>query len=150
KAAIIKRAVEGEPDPDVAATYLQQHPNAVFYVDFASAADLTRIRTPWVVGEVKWNREREIDAVIWLGETTGKSVLKLDENDYREHHLSPLLARHGKAGPLNGEVFNALIAKIRGRSKLPRGKRIVVFSPHPYDDVTSRAELPTKRHQYHN
>src|SRR6266513_2203068 len=60
KAAIIKRAVEGEPDPDVAATYLQQHPNAVFYVDLAAAADLTRIRTPWVVGEVKWNREREI------------------------------------------------------------------------------------------
>src|SRR6185503_19334350 len=52
KAAIIQRAVEGEPDPDVAATYLQQHPNAVFYIDFASAADLTRIRTPWVVGEV--------------------------------------------------------------------------------------------------
>src|SRR5256714_11774284 len=51
KAAIIKRAVEGEPDPDVAATYLQHHSNAVFYVDFAAAADLTRIRTPWVVGE---------------------------------------------------------------------------------------------------
>src|SRR5204863_6065156 len=115
KAAIIRRAVEGEPDPDVAATYLQQHPNAVFYVDFASAAELTRIRTPWVTGEVKWTRDKEIDAVIWLSETTGKSVLKLDENDYREHHLSPLLARHGKAGPLNAEVFNALIAKIRCR-----------------------------------
>src|SRR5213076_2879684 len=114
KAAIIKRAVEGEPDPDVAATYLQAHPHAIFYVDVAAAAELTRVKTPWVVGEVKWNREREIDAVIWLGETTGKSVLKLDENDYREHHLSSLLARHGKAGPLNGEVFNALIAKIRG------------------------------------
>src|SRR6266404_5514555 len=78
----IALVAKGEHDPDVAATYLQQHPNAVFYVDFASAAELTRIRTPWVIGEVKWNREREIDAVIWLGETTGKSVLKLDENDY--------------------------------------------------------------------
>ncbi|HET6761562.1 MAG TPA: glucosamine-6-phosphate deaminase, partial [Gemmatimonadaceae bacterium] len=67
KSAIIKRAVEGEPDPDVAATYLQQHSNAVFYVDFASAAELTRIRTPWVIGEVKWTHEKEIDAVIWLG-----------------------------------------------------------------------------------
>ncbi|HUR00377.1 MAG TPA: glucosamine-6-phosphate deaminase, partial [Gemmatimonadaceae bacterium] len=102
KAAIIRRAVEGEPDADVAATYLQEHPNAVFYVDFAAAADLTRVKTPWVIGEVKWTREKEIDAVIWLSETTGKSVLKLDENDYREHHLSPLLARYGKAGPLNG------------------------------------------------
>ena len=150
KAAIIKRAVEGEPDPDVAATYLQQHPNAVFYVDFAAAADLTRIRTPWVAGEVKWTREKEIDAVIWLSETTGKSVLKLDEIDYREHHLSSLLARYGKAGPLNGAVFNALIAKIRGRSKLPAGKRVVVFSPHPDDDVISMGGMLNKLHQNKN
>ena len=72
KAAIIRRAVEGEPDPDVAATYLQQHPNAVFYVDFAAAADLTRIRTPWVIGDMKWTRDKEIDAVIWLSETHGE------------------------------------------------------------------------------
>src|SRR6267154_1677390 len=150
KAAIIRRAVEGEPDPDVAATYLQQHPNAVFYVDFAAAADLTRFRTPWVLGEVKWTREKEIDAVIWLSEITKKSVLKLDENDYREHHLSSLLARHGKAGPLNGEVFNALIAKIRGRSKLPTGKRVVVFSPHPDDDVISMGGMLNKLHQNKN
>jgi glucosamine-6-phosphate deaminase len=150
KAAIIRRAVEGEPDPDVAATYLQRHPNAVFYVDFAAAADLTRIRTPWVVGDMKWTREKEIDAVIWLSEVTEKSVLKLDENDYREHHLSSLLARHGKAGPLNGEVFNALIAKIRGRSKLPTGKRVVVFSPHPDDDVISMGGMLNKLHQNRN
>lgn len=150
KAAIIQRAVEGEPDPDVAATYLQQHPNAVFYVDFAAAADLTRIRTPWVIGEVKWTREKELEAVIWLGEITGKSVLKLDENDYREHHLSSLLARYGKAGPLNGAVFNALIAKIRGRSKLPAGKRVVVFSPHPDDDVISMGGMLNKLHQNKN
>ena len=150
KAAIIARAVEGEPDPDVAATYLQLHPNAVFYVDHAAAADLTRVRTPWVIGEVKWTREKEIDAVIWLSETTGKSVLKLDENDYREHHLSSLLARYGKAGPLNGTVFNALIAKIRGRSKLPAGKRVIVFSPHPDDDVISMGGMLNKLHQNRN
>src|SRR6185312_7701791 len=98
----------------------------------------------------KWTRPREIDAVIWLGEITGKSVLKLDENDYREHHLSSLLARYGKAGPLNGEVFNALIAKIRGRSKLPTGKRIIVFSPHPDDDVISMGGMLNKLHQNRN
>jgi glucosamine-6-phosphate deaminase len=150
KAAIIKRAVEGEPDPDVAATYLQAHPHAIFYVDVAAAAELTRVKTPWVGGEVKWTRDKEIDAVIWLSETTGKSVLKLDETDYREHHLSPLLAKHGKAGPLNGEVFNALIAKIRGRSKLPMGKRIIVFSPHPDDDVISMGGMLNKLHQNRN
>src|SRR5437764_978229 len=77
KSEIIRRAVEGEPDPDVAATYLQMHPNAVFYVDPAAAAYLTRVRTPWVMDEVEWTREREVAAVIWLSEVVGKSILKL-------------------------------------------------------------------------
>ena len=150
KAAVIRRAVEGEPDPDVAATYLQNHPQAVFYLDPAAAAELTRVKTPWVVGEVKWTRELETRAVIWLSETVDKSILKLENNDYREHHLSSLLARYGSAGPLNGEVFNALIAKIRGRSKLPVGKKIVVFSPHPDDDVISMGGILNKLHQNGN
>ncbi|HEX6251507.1 MAG TPA: glucosamine-6-phosphate deaminase, partial [Gemmatimonadaceae bacterium] len=150
KAAIVRRAVEGEPDPDVAATYLQDHPRAVFYLDPAASAELTRVRTPWVVGEVEWTRERTINAVVWLSETTGKSVLKLDSVDYREHHLSSLLARHDSAGALNGEVFNALIAKIRGKSKLPRDRKIIVFSPHPDDDVISMGGILAKLHQNGN
>ena len=51
----------------------------------------------------------EVAAVIWLSEVTGKSILKLDSLDYRENHLSSLLARYQEAGPLNGEVFNALV-----------------------------------------
>ena len=147
KAPIIKRAVEGDINPDVAATYLQQHPNATFYLDAPSAAELTRIKTPWVISEVKWNPEFELQAVIWLSEVTGKSVLKLDDNDYRDHHLSSLLARYGTAGPLNGEIFNTLVAKIRGRSKLPRNQRIIVFSPHPDDDVISMGGILNKLHQ---
>jgi glucosamine-6-phosphate deaminase len=150
KAPIIRRAVEGEINPDVAATYLQQHPNATFYVDGASAAELTRVKTPWVVSEVKWNRKLEIEAVIWLSEKTNKSVLKLEDQDYRDSHLSSLLAKWGSAGPLNGEVFNALIAKIRGKSKLPMGKRIIVFSPHPDDDVISMGGILNKLHQNEN
>ena len=150
KAAIVRRSVEGEPDPDVAATYLQDHANATFYLDPAAAAELTRIKTPWVVGEVTWTRKLEIEAVIWLSQTTGKSILKLDPEDYRENHLSALLARYGSAGPLNGEVFNALISKIRGRSKLPQGKRIIVFSPHPDDDVISMGGILNKLHQNDN
>jgi glucosamine-6-phosphate deaminase len=150
KAAVVRRAVEEEPDPDVAATYLQDHPNATFYVDHASAAELTRIKTPWVVGEVRWTRDLEIAAVIWLSQTVGKSILKLDPEDYREHHLSSLLARYGSAGPLNGEVFNALISKIRGKSKLPHGKRIIVFSPHPDDDVISMGGILNKLHHNEN
>jgi glucosamine-6-phosphate deaminase len=150
KAEVIRRSVEGEPDPDVAATYLQDHPDATFYLDPAAAAELTRVKTPWVVGEVRWTRELEIRALIWLSESTGKSLLKLDSVDYREHHLSALLARYGSAGPLNGEVFNALISKIRGRSKLPSGKQIVVFSPHPDDDVISMGGILNKLHQNGN
>jgi len=150
KAAIIKRAVEGEPAPDVAATYLQHHTNAVFYVDPAAAADLTRVRTPWIVGEVEWTRDLEMAAVIWLSEVTRKSILKLDSLDYRENHLSSLLARYQQAGPLNGEVFNALISKVRGKSKLPSDRNIIVFSPHPDDDVISMGGMLNKLHQNHN
>ena len=150
KSAIIRRAVEGEPVPDVAATYLQHHPNAVFYVDPAAAADLTRVRTPWIVGEVEWNHDLEMAAVIWLSGETRKSILKLDSLDYRENHLSSLLARYQEAGPLNGEVFNALISKVRGRSKLPSDRNIIVFSPHPDDDVISMGGMLNKLHQNHN
>lgn len=150
KSAIIKRAVEGDPVPDVAATYLQMHKNAVFYVDYAAAAELTRIRTPWIVGEVSWTKELEMAAVIWLSGVTHKSILKLDSLDYRENHLSSLLARYQEAGPLNGEVFNALISKVRGKSKLPAGQSIIVFSPHPDDDVISMGGMLNKLHQNHN
>jgi glucosamine-6-phosphate deaminase len=146
KAAIVRRAVEGPISPEVAATYLQEHPDATFYVDQAAAAELTRVKTPWVVGEVAWDRDLEIRAVIWLSDVTRKSVLKLDALDYRSNHLSPLLARYGTAGPLNGEVFNALLSKIRGRSRLPAGKRIIVFSPHPDDDVISMGGMLNKLH----
>jgi glucosamine-6-phosphate deaminase len=150
KAAIVRRSVEGERTPDVAATYLQEHPDATIYLDAAAAAELTRIKTPWTLGEVEWTRDLEIRALIWLSGTVGRSLLKLDDLDYREHHLASLLARYGSAGPLNGEVFNALISKIRGRSKLPAGKRIIVFSPHPDDDVISAGGILNKLQQNDN
>jgi glucosamine-6-phosphate deaminase len=137
KAEIVRRAVEGEVDYEVAATFLQQHPNTSFYVDSPAAASLTRIATPWLLGPVKWDRRLVIRAVTWLSHRTGKAILKLTQRDYAEHHLSSLVAGYGSPGALNGEVFNALGAKIRGRSKLPRGNRIICFSPHPDDDVIS-------------
>jgi len=150
KAAIVKRALEGELSHEVAATYLQRHPNATVWLDAAAAAELTRVKTPWVLGEIEWSRPLEIRAVVWLSEVTGKSVLKLDDVDYREHHLGALLLRHGSSGTLNGIVFNALIAKIRGRSKLPSGKRVVLFSPHPDDDVISAGGILRKLEQNGN
>jgi glucosamine-6-phosphate deaminase len=144
KAAIVRRAVEGDIDVEVAATFLQRHPNTTFYVDRAAAADLTRIATPWLVDEVRWTPALAVRAVVWLSQQTGKAILKLEQRDYADHKMSSLVARYGSPGAVNGEVFNYLGAKIRGKSKLPRGKRVIVFSPHPDDDVISMGGILRK------
>jgi glucosamine-6-phosphate deaminase len=144
KGAIVRRAVEGEIDVEVAATFLQNHPNTTFYVDRAAGADLTRIATPWLLDEVEWNEPLAVRAVVWLSAQVGRGILKLTQRDYAEHKLSSLVARYGTPGAVNGEVFNTLGAKIRGKSKLPRGKRIICFSPHPDDDVISMGGILRK------
>ncbi len=144
KAGIVRRAVEGEVNVEVAATFLQGHPDTTFYVDAAAGADLTRLATPWLVDEVQWTPELTLRAVVWLSQITGRAILKLTQGDYAEHKLSSLVARHGSPGDVNGEVFNVLGAKIRGRSKLPRNSRILVFSPHPDDDVISMGGILRK------
>jgi glucosamine-6-phosphate deaminase len=144
KTEIVRRTVEGEVDHEVAATFLQRHPATTFYLDTAAAAGLTRIVTPWLLGPVEWTPDLVVRAVCWLSHQTGRAVLKLTQRDYAEHHLSALVARAGSPGALNGEVFNALGAKIRGRSKLPQGQRIICFSPHPDDDVISMGGILAK------
>src|SRR5437867_4820976 len=145
KAAIVARAVEGEISTDVAATFLQRHPSVTVYLDLAAAADLTRIKTPWVLeGSVDWTPAMIERSVVWLAERSGKAVLKLAARDYAENHLSPLLARAGAAGPINGQVFNRLRDKLRGRAKLPTHDRVLVFSPHPDDDVISMGGILRK------
>jgi glucosamine-6-phosphate deaminase len=144
KAPIVRRAVEGEIDLEVAATFLQRHPDTTFYVDRAAAADLTRVATPWLLDEVRWTPELVVRAVVWLSERVGKAILKLTQRDYAENQLSSLVAGYGAAGAVNGEVFNALGAKIRGKSKLPRRRRVIVFSPHPDDDVISMGGMLRK------
>jgi glucosamine-6-phosphate deaminase len=144
KAHIVRRAVEGEVDHEVAATFLQRHPATTFYVDAAAGAYLTRVATPWLLGAVQWTTPLAVSAVTWLSRQTQKAILKLTQRDYSEHRLSSLVAAHGSPGALNGLVFNALGAKIRGRSKLPRGQRIICFSPHPDDDVISMGGILRK------
>ncbi len=144
KAGIVRRAVEGEIDHHVAATFLQRHPNATVYCDEAAAAELTRVATPWLVDEVVWDDALELRAVAWLSLTAQKAILKLTESDYVEHHLSSLLAKHGATGEVNGRAFNILGGKIRGRSKLPKGKTVICFSPHPDDDVISAGGILRK------
>jgi glucosamine-6-phosphate deaminase len=144
KAAIVRRTVEGEVDHEVAATFLQGHPAVTLYLDAAAAASLTRIATPWLLGPVEWSDPLAVRAVVWLAQQTGTAILKLTQADYAAHRLSSLVAAYGSPGALNGMVFNALGAKIRGRSKLPQGTRVVCFSPHPDDDVISMGGILRK------
>jgi glucosamine-6-phosphate deaminase len=144
KAGIVQRSVEGEISPDVAATFLQRHAKVTVYLDLPAAAELTRIKTPWILEGVDWTPAMVERSVVWLAERTGKAVLKLSARDYAENQLSPLLARAGSAGPINGQVFNRLRDKIRGRAKLPAHERVLVFSPHPDDDVISMGGILRK------
>ncbi len=144
KAAIVRRAVEGAIDLEVAATFLQAHPRTTFFLDDAAAADLTRIATPWLVDEVAWDAGLAVRAVVWLSQTVQKAILKLTQQHYAEHRLSSLVAAYGSPGAINGFVFNSLGARIRGKSKLHRGRRVICFSPHPDDDVISMGGILRK------
>jgi glucosamine-6-phosphate deaminase len=149
KAGIVKRSVEGEVTTTVAASFLQQHPNARFMLDPASAAELTRFKTPWLLAPIEefglaWDVKQTRRAVIWLAKTVKKAILKLTDEDYNEHGLQDLLAARGDAYDINIEVFKALSKTITGwpgGKPEQRGetfpKRVVVFSPHPDDDVIS-------------
>lgn len=153
KAGIVKRAVEGEVTTSIAASYLQRHANATVLLDPASSAELTRVKTPWLLGamadfQLAWDEKTTRRAVIWLAKTLDKAILKLTDEDYNEHGLQELLAvrggSHGGAYAINIEVFKALQKTITGwpggKAHAPGEvfpKRVVVFSPHPDDDVIS-------------
>jgi glucosamine-6-phosphate deaminase len=120
KSAIIKRAVEGDVCATVAASYLQQHPNAQIVLDNAAAADLTRFKTPWLLGNVaelglSWDEKLTRKATTWLAQQLKKPILKLTDEDYNEHGLQELLAsRRGGAYEINIEVFRTLQNTITG------------------------------------
>ncbi|HZZ72272.1 MAG TPA: glucosamine-6-phosphate deaminase [Pirellulales bacterium] len=156
KAPVIARAIEGEITPAVAASFLQEHPAAEVVLDQAAAAELTRLKSPWALGEiVNWTPERVRKAIIWLALQMKKPILKLTDEDYNENHLQDLLAERGPAYNLNIDAFRSLQDTITGwpggkpararRPGEPRRrkdddifpKRIVIFSPHPDDDVIS-------------
>jgi glucosamine-6-phosphate deaminase len=93
---------------------------------------------------VQWTPELMLRAVTWLSQQSGRAILKLTQRDYADQGMSSLVARFGSPGAVNGEVFNALGAKIRGKSKLPKGRRTICFSPHPDDDVISMGGILRK------
>lgn len=162
KAPIVRRAVEEGVTHSVSASYLQEHPSAKFIVDEAAASQLTRVKTPWLLGALdqfglEWDEPTTRRAVIWLASTLDKPILKLTDEDYNEHGLQELLSVRGAAYATNIDVFKSLQKTItgwpggkKGRPRFVAGagvhedngpdvfpKRVVVFSPHPDDDVIS-------------
>jgi glucosamine-6-phosphate deaminase len=137
KARIVQRAVEGPVTDSVAASFLQQHPDATFLLDRAAANDLTALARPWALGPLTWTPALIRKAVTWLSLEVGKALLKLSDDDFREHELYELLREHGPASVLGRRVFDDLMATLCTE---PGGKQpctALVFSPHPDDDVIS-------------
>ncbi len=151
KASILRKAVEGKITSSIPATFLQNHPNTKVFVDKGAAESLSRIRTPWRVGICNWTDDLICKAVIWLSRKVKKPILKLTDEDYSENGLSDLIIEYASSYDINIQIFNRLQHTITGwpggkpdaddssrpeRAK-PAKKRVIIFSPHPDDDVIS-------------
>ena len=151
KAEVVALTIEKEITSLYPATFLQNHPNCTFVLDEEASAELTKHKTPWLVKECEWTESLIKKAIVWLSHQTQKPVLKLTNRDYNEHGLSSLIASKGQSYDLNIKLFNQLQHTITGwpggkpnhddtnrpERALPAKKRILIFSPHPDDDVIS-------------
>ncbi|MFN6053914.1 MAG: glucosamine-6-phosphate deaminase, partial [Planctomycetia bacterium] len=137
KAPIVHKALEGQISENVTASFLQEHPDATFVCDQAAARHLSAIDKPWTVGPVVWNDFLTRKAVIELCRKTGKGLLKLSDDDFREHELYELLREHGPASVLGQKVFCQMMDTICNEPAGTKKQNILIFSPHPDDDVIS-------------
>lgn len=151
KAAVIKKAVEGPVTDQIPSSFLQKHSDCLVVLDEASASELVRKKTPWILESLQWDDKLIRKAVVWLCQQIKKPVLKLTNLDYMEHGMGDIITEYGSAYKVNIKVFNELQHTITGwpggkpnaddshrpeRAK-PFPKRIIIFSPHPDDDVIS-------------
>ena len=167
KAGIVKAAVESNISDTCPASFIQTHENADMVIDLGAASELTRIKHPWLVTSCKWDDKLVRSALVWLCGVTHKPILKLTNKDYNNNGLSELLALYGSAYNANIKIFNDLQHTITGwpggkpdaddtyrpeRAK-PFPKRVLVFSPHPDDDVISMGgtiqRLVNQKHDVH-
>ena len=151
KSGMIQKAIEGPVTDSIPATFLQKHPQTVFLIDEAAASKLTAIRTPWLLDSCKWTDQLLRKAVVWLCQQTKKPILKLTNKDYMDNGMADIVTEYGSAYKANIKIFNQLQHTITGwpggkpnaddshrpeRAK-PFPKRVIIFSPHPDDDVIS-------------
>jgi len=151
KKDVVYESIESSISQNITASFLQKHNNTTFVLDKGSSSRLTRIDSPWLVdGNIKWDINNKTRAIAWLCNRTGKSVLRLSLRDYIQNHLSELAANQS-THDLNIEIFNRVQRTITGwpggkpnsddtyrpeRAK-PEKKKVIIFSPHPDDDVIS-------------
>jgi glucosamine-6-phosphate deaminase len=137
KAQIIREVAEGPVSPRVPASYLQEHADATVLVDASAGGELTSSQTPWAVGSVEWTDTLIKRAILWLCDQTGKALLKLTDEDFRNHNLHQLLRHHGPAPKVAHQVFQQLMGTIQYHPAGKEPRRVICFSPHPDDDVIS-------------
>jgi glucosamine-6-phosphate deaminase len=151
KAEIIRSSIEEKITERIPASLLQEHDNCVFHLDQASASKLTRYQSPWLAGQIKWTEKLIRKAVSALAIQLNKPLLMLSKEDYLNEGLADLLEKHGPVGNINLRVFNGLRDTITGwpggkpteevprhpERKNPVQKRVIIFSPHPDDDIIS-------------
>ena len=166
KAEAIKNSVESRQNVKVPASLLQLHENVTFILDKSSSSLLTRISQPWLVGQQDFDDEMITRAIHWLSMKTKKPILRLTEKDYNQNNLSDLLVDKSHYD-LNLDIFNKLQRTITGwpggkpnaddtnrpERKNPAKKRVIIFSPHPDDDVVSMGgtfdRLVNQGHEVH-
>ena len=167
KAKVVKAIAEGPMTPDCPASLLQAHEYISMYVDETAGSLLTRVEAPWLVGPCDWTPKFIRKAVVWLCQETGKPILKLTEKDYLNNNLDQLLEKFGPYDKININVFNDLQHTITGWpggkpnaddstrpvSAKPYPKTVLIFSPHPDDDVISMGgtfiRLASQGHDVH-
>ena len=151
KQDVVYESIESSISQNITASFLQKHNNTTFVLDEGSSSRITRIDSPWLVdGNIDWDINSKTRAIAWLCKQTGKSLLRLSLRDYIQNHLSELAANQS-THDLNIEIFNRVQRTITGwpggkpnsddtyrpeRAK-PEKKRVIIFSPHPDDDVIS-------------
>lgn len=161
KSRIINASVEGEITSKVPASFLQEHNNATFILDKEAASKLTRMNRPWLVEKINWTDKLIRKAVLSLALHLKKPILMLTDADYIENGMSDLLADSGPAYDINISIFNKLQNTITGwpggkpesdDSKRPERaepakKRVLIFSPHPDDDIISMGGTFKRLHE---
>ena len=151
KAEMVQKIVEKKIDPDYPTSFFQMHDNVKLYVDENSGANLLRMVAPWCIGPCEWTPKFIRKAVIWLCDTVHKPILKLSLQDYLQNSLGQLVEQYGPYSDINIKVFNDLQHTISGWpggkpnaddstrpvASKPFPKTVLIFSPHPDDDVIS-------------